>query len=238
MNKNLKIIIIVSLSIIGFHYISFLGERLIYGHSLNEGIYKQYMWAFKDSIKQDIDTNYCVSCVTKKDVYNSFLYKKNYVTVWEFKDLGSAELNKMNIKQNINLDDIKFNSGEILNKGGDLEINIKYGFAFKNAMTVNVDDLSKIQRTFEGANYKGFYGSINKMSLSDEKGKPQIVLNYTKGLTPTVFLLYKGHQSFYLIMINPIDTKKPFDENIINIFNLDLKNFSNNFSEKFGITDC
>lgn len=55
------------------------------------------------------------------------------------------------------------------------------------------------------------------MSLSDGKGEHQVLLNYTEGKTPTVFLLYKSHQSFYVIMIN---SEQPFDEKIINILNL------------------
>jgi hypothetical protein len=176
------------------------------------------MWIFKDSVKSDIDTNFCYSYLKKRDVYNNFHYKGTYnIIIWEFKDLSIAELKKATINQNVNLDDVKFGSGEILNKKSDLEITIKYGFAFNYTMNVNLDGYSKIERNFEGANYKGFYGSINKISLSDEKGEHQILLDYTKGQTPTVFLLYKGHQSFYLIMIN---SEKPLDESIINILNL------------------
>jgi len=112
---------------------------------------------------------------------------------------------------------VKFERGEILNLGSDLEIPINFGFVFNNVMNVNLDESSKIERTFEGINYKGFYGSINEMSLSNEKGEHEILLNYTRGQTPTVFLFYKGHQSFYIIMIN---SKKSFDESIIKILNL------------------
>lgn len=176
------------------------------------------MWVFKDSAKSDINTNFCYTYIKKRDVYNCFHYKDTYrIIVWEFKDLSNVELKKATINQNVNLDDVTFESGEVLNKKSGLEATIKYGFAFNHAMTVNLDKFSKIERTFEGTNYKGFYGSINQMSLSNEKGEHEILLDYTKGLTPTVFLFYKGHQSFYIIMIN---SKKPFDESIIKILNL------------------
>ncbi|MNY41144.1 hypothetical protein D3C86_1759330 [compost metagenome] len=56
------------------------------------------------------------------------------------------------------------------------------------------------------------------MSLSNEKGEHLILSDFTKGPTPTVFLFYKGHQSFYVIIIN---SENPFDENIIKILNLE-----------------
>jgi hypothetical protein len=217
-NKTLaKIIAVAFAIIIGFFAYFFYGI-IRYSHSADWHIYKQYMWVFKDSAKSDINTRFCYSLIKKGDIYNDFYYKDTYkIIVWEFKDLSNVELKKATINQNVNLDDVKFERGEILNMGSDLEIPINFGSVFNNAMNVNLDENSKIERTFEGTNYKGFYGSINQMSLSNEKDEHEILLNYTRGLTPTVFLFYKGHQSFYIIMIN---SKKPFDESIINILNL------------------
>lgn len=218
MNKTLKIIISGIITVVVCYFIYFFYGIIRYSHSSDWQTYKQYMWFFRDSVRNDIDTSFSYSYVKKRDVYNNIHYKGSYnIIIWEFKDLSVAELKKVSINQNVNLDDLKFRSGEILNKKTDLEITIKYGFAFNYTMNVNLDGYSKIERNFEGTNYKGFYGSINKMSLSDEKNEHQIILDYTKGQTPTVFLLYKGHQSFYLILIN---SEKPFNESIINILNL------------------
>jgi len=219
MNKTLKIII-AGIIIIVISYLSYFFYGIIrYSHSSDWQTYKQYIWIFKDSAKKDINTNFCYSYVKERDVYNNFDYKDIYnIIIWEFKDLANTELKKSTINQNINLEDVKFDSGEILNKGSDLEFTINYGFVFNSAINVNLDESSKIERTFKGANYKGFYGSINQMSLSNEKGEHQILSDFTNGLTPTVFLFYKGRQSFYIIIIN---SKNPFDENIIKILNLE-----------------
>lgn len=218
MSKTLKIIILGIIAIVISYFAYFFLGIIRYSHSSDWQTYKQYMWIFKDSVKSDIDTNLCYSYLKKRDVYNNFHYKSIYnIIVWEFKDLSICEFKKETINQSINLDDIKFGSGEILNKKSDLEITIKYGFSFNSCLNVNLDQYSKIERNFEGANYKGFYGTINKMSLSDGKGEHQILLDYTKGQTPTVLLLYKGHHSFYFVLIN---SEKPFDESIINILNL------------------
>ncbi|MWB95193.1 hypothetical protein GON26_12550 [Flavobacterium sp. GA093] len=219
MNKTLKIIIATIILVVISYLSYFFYVTIRYSHSSDKQTYKEYMWVFKDSVKTNLNTNFCYSYVKKRDVYNNFHYKDIYnIIVWEFKDLANVELKKATINQNVNLYDVKFQSGEILNKGSDLEFTINYGFVFNSEINVNLDEYSKIERTFKGTNYKGFYGSINHMSLSNEKGEHQILSDFTKGLTPTVFLFYKGHQSFYIVMIN---SEKPFDENIIKILNLD-----------------
>ena len=219
MNRTLKIII-AGVIIIVISYLSYFFYGIIrYSHASDWQTYKQYMWIFKDSAKKDINTNFCYSYVKDGDVYNNFNYKDSYnIIVWEFRGLGHGALRNSIINQNVNLEDVKFGSGEILNKGGDLEFTNSYNFVFTSAINVNLDKYSKIERTFNSINYKGFYGSINQMSLSDEKGEHQILSNFTKGPTPAVFLFYKGHQSFYLIMIY---SRVPFNESIIKILNLE-----------------
>ncbi|MDP4228150.1 MAG: hypothetical protein Q8910_17480, partial [Bacteroidota bacterium] len=115
------------------------------------------------------------------------------------------------------LDDVKFSSGEILNKDSDPEITIKYGFSFKNTMNVNLDKYSHLDKDVTGSNYRGFYGTVNEMSLSDVKGRHFIIFDYKSAKEPTLFLFYKGHHGFFVIVIN---SKIPFDEHIIKILNL------------------
>ena len=128
-----------------------------------------------------------------------------------------AELNKIGINQNINLDDIKFTSGEVLNAKSDLEITIKYGNSFNYSMDIKLDENSKLDSSFETKNSKGFYGTINKMLFCNEENEPQILFNYVIKKEPSLFILYKGHRSFYVIIVN---SKNPIDKNLINIFNL------------------
>ncbi len=190
-----------------------------YKHSCNFQTYKRFTWIFNDSVKNDLDTNICYSYVKQRDVYNNYHYKGIYnIIVWEFKDLNISEFEKLSINQNVNLDNVGFKYNEVLNSKSDLEINIKLGFAFYNTLKVNLDKNSKIERNIESSNYKGFYGIINKMSFSTEKGEPQILFNYVNKRTPTVFLFYKGQRMVYVVIIN---SEKSFDEKIINILNLE-----------------
>jgi hypothetical protein len=220
MNKTFKIIFFIVLSIMIGYFVHFFYLFQKYSHSADWETYKQYLWLFKDSVKNEIDTNFSSSFVQKKDIYNNFHYKKDFnIVLWEFKDLYEVDLENAKINQDVNLEDIKFSSGDILNKGSDLEISIKDGFTFNHTMNLNMDSYSKIEKRIEGENYKGFYGTVNKMSLSDQTEGHQILLNYMDGLAPTLFLFYKGHHSFYIIIINRLETK-PFDESIIDELNL------------------
>jgi hypothetical protein len=129
-----------------------------------------------------------------------------------------SEFKDITFTQNANLENVRFRSGQILNRHTDLEINIKNGFVLGNSIKVFLDEYSKIEKNIQGDNYKGFYGFINKMTLSDEKDCHQIIFDYTKGRTPTLLILYKREQSLYLIMFN---SENSFDEDIINVLNLE-----------------
>jgi hypothetical protein len=227
MNKIAKIIIAVVVCYLAY----FIYGIVRYSHSSDWETCKQYTWVFKDfDVKNFKGPNECFVCssyIKKRDIHNVFHYYLGGdmypVVIWEFKDLSSVNLNKVVVNQDVDFSNIKFRSGETLYSDSSSPVTINYGFAFNNGLNINLDSHSKIDGTFEGSNYKGFYGAINKMSFSDEKGKHQIIFDYTpkpykSSFSPTVFLVYKGHQSFYVIIIN---SKKPFkDASIINILNL------------------
>jgi hypothetical protein len=237
----------VMLTAIGVFVLHFAYMFFRHGHSPNWIACKSYMWIFKDSARKNIYfipenlTTVCFSYSKKRDVYNGFPYfdeqtgARYGIFVWEFKDMSNFDLNKISINQNVPLNSLKIWSGEILGDPKDtMPVNIKYGFEFKHNLNVNLNEYSKIAGTFSGKNYKGFYGTIDQMSFSDERGRHQIFFggNHATSLwenwspkehevsyTPTVFLLYKGHGSFYVIMINSKWSFK--DASIIKILNLD-----------------
>lgn len=219
MNKTKALIIsgIIAIVIVYFGYTIFIA--MIYKHRTEFNNYQRYLWVFNDSVKKDIDTLACVGNVRESDTYYTYKLKDIYVAIWEFKDLNLIDLNKTSINQNINLDKLKFDSGEELNKNLQPlpSITVRFKLPFNDFLNINLNDDSKITENIESNNYKGFYGDINKMSFSDKKGEHLILFDYGFSQQLTLFLLYKGHKSFYVIMIN---SEKPFDESIINILNL------------------
>lgn len=219
MNKKFKIIGAIAITLVLGYFIYFYFRVVRPSHSFNKQMYKQYMWILKSSAKNKLDPFYCYSLVQKQDIYNSFNLKGNYVVIfWEFKNLRNVPLEKIAVNKNIYLGDLKFSSGETLNAKSDLPITIKSTYSFKNLMEIDVGTGSKIEKQIKGPNYKGFYGKIKRMALRNENGGDQVLFNYVQGPTPTVVLVYKGHHSFFLIVINHID--KPLNPDIIKILNL------------------
>ena len=210
--RGIAIVIIV-------FFAQFCFKFYVWGHHFERNL-SRYLWLFNDSSKSKIDHYYYSGENRKSDTYYTYIYDESYyISIWEFKDLSEADLKNIFIKQNVILDDIKFFSAERFNRGVDNlpTITLKLGFKFRDfKMDVNLDDESKIYKKIDTNNYKGFFGKINKMSFNDSKGKPLILFEYY-GYKPTLFIMYKAKQSFFVILV---DSKIDFDESIINIFNL------------------
>jgi len=219
MNKTLKIIAYSGLVIVISYFIYFIGGMFIYGYSTDWDLYKKYTFLLKDSVSNNLGWVGNSSEVGYNDVCNSFRTKDSIrITIWDFKDLAQTDLKNVKFTQDVNLDTIEFNRGDIIFAKSDMPVTIEYGFSFDNALVINTDQHCNILSHIEKDNYRGFYGQINKLSLSNGiTNKHLILFNYKEWQTPVLLLLYKGHQSFYLILI---DSKKPFDEKIINILNL------------------
>lgn len=219
MNNLFKLSGVVILTLISGYSIYFF-TVLSYSHSVDWDMDKQYLWLFKDSVIKDINTDYSFSKVEERDVYNNFHYKDYNIVIWDFKDLRDANLQNVLFKNHVELGSskVKFSAGEILNKKSDMEIAIKFRFAFSDVMNINLDTYSEMFRTIQGKNYKGFYGNLNRFSLSNGRGEHQIIFDYTEGKTQSVVLVYKNQTGFYLIVTN---SKQKIDENCIDILNLE-----------------
>jgi hypothetical protein len=187
--------------------------------------FSSYLWIFDESAKEEIDSNFFVGCLRKRDVLFNYIYTKDetkfLIGIWEFKNPAIKDFKYSTINQNINLDDVKFRAGEVLGNKSSPEVMVRFGAFFKNSININLDEHSKVEKIIETENYKGFYGTVNKMSFSDEDGEPWVIHDYLSGKEPCMVLLCKGQKSFYAIIIS---SEKPFDESIIDIFNLSPSN--------------
>lgn len=218
MNNIFKIIFSFIVSLIISFFIYFIINTYRYHYKIDLDNFKPYYSFFKDSIKKDIDTTVFVGCIRKNDALYHYIYKKDYfIDIWEFKELGFLDLNKITIYQNVNLNNIKFQSAEILNKGRIPEIIVRFGPFFKNKININTNENSKIENMVKNNNYKGFYGIINKMSFSNENGKHLVLIDYKDTLEYCLVLLLKKRNSFFIINIS---SNQPFNNSIYNILNL------------------
>ncbi len=221
-------------AIIGY-VIYFVSDYLMHGHSTDWKLWKESSYLFNDSILHDVDTFLASTYFTKKDIQSTFHYIPNdsgrtiedkflnnpkdtayRVFFWEFKKLAELKVNQVELRFNQNLDNLKLERGEILNSKSDQRISIHFGFEFEN-IHVNIDNHSKIEKILSGKNYKGFLGSVNRISLSNEKNEHEIFIDYLPVQKQVIFLIYNSNKRFYIIMI---DSDKYFDEKIMNILKL------------------
>ena len=220
MNKVFKYTVIGLILAIVCYIAYFIFAAVRYSHKIDWGTRaKEYLYFFKDSTQNRIDNDYNFSYVQRHDVYNHYIYNDiYYVTIWEFSHLKSANLNIIPIIRNADFSDVKINSGQTINLHSSPEITIKYGVEFDNTLNISLNNASKIDTSFQTKRYITFYGTVNRMLLSDGTGKPQVLFDYANERQYGLFLFYKGNDSFYLLIIN---SKQPFDpDKLINIFNL------------------
>jgi len=185
-------------------------------HDVSNELSRKYLFIFKDSTVNKIDKN-IAGWSNDHDIINNFIYDETYlVKIWEFNDLKNYNIEDAFINKHSIINKSTFNLQETIYSSGPCPISIKYLYKI-DGIILNLDENSKIIKEFHGTNYKGFYGLIDKMSICDKKGKPQVYFNFTKSQTATILLFYKSHNNFYLIMIT---SKKEFDEKIIKILNL------------------
>jgi hypothetical protein len=235
MDKKLKYLLRAVAVIIVGYIICFIGDYMIHGHSTDWKKWKEYTYLFNESIIQDVDTFLASSYIAKNDIQTTFHYIPNdsgrtieekflynpkdtayRVLFWEFKKLSHLKIDDIDIRTNQNLDNLKLKRGEILDSKSDQRISIHFGFEYES-MTVNVDNHSKIEKKIEGRNYKGFIGSINRISLSNENNEHEIFIDYVPIQKQVLFLIYNSNERFYIIII---DSEKKFDESIMSILNL------------------
>jgi hypothetical protein len=193
----------------------------------------KYHYLFKDSIVNNVDSE-SYSCVTDNDILNQYVYypnlkdKKEYyepndsnynfyhVAIWDFKKLKDIHLNDVSINTEWNMKKTEFLFQETLDSKSFCPISIKFLYNI-DGINLNVSRESSIIEEYKGDKFKGFYGFVDKLSISNENGEPQVYFNFEKKHTPIILLFYKDVRSFYLIMIYSTSF---FDKNIFNILNI------------------
>lgn len=218
MKRRRKIIIfgiVVIVIIVAFGY--YMSQNVHHIITNDQG---RYIWVFKDSAQENVDKNLRFGVEGKNDILCSFVYKKKYyINIWEFKDLCSLKLNDISINQNVNLDKVDVSAGEVFYEDTEPNptVTVRYGFDFNGCLNVNINKESDVVKMMDSTYYKGFYGNLNRLTLSDCSGDHLIIFDYKSEKVPTLFLLCKKEESFFVLRLN---ADEKFDESIISIFNL------------------
>jgi hypothetical protein len=224
---NKRLLIILMVGILAFVWFKVISIHTPVFNNNNE----RHMFIFNDSLLENINKP-SYSWVSEQDTLTNFVFSeilKNkktyyelndtcnnyYVSIWEFNALKKSELDDVFINEHSVIGKSEFLFESKLNGEGDYPISIKYLYKI-DGFVLNLGENSKLIKELKGVNYKGFYGLVDKMSICDKEGNPQIYFNYKKLLQPIVLLLYKGHGGVYLITIY---SSRKLDENVIKILN-------------------
>jgi hypothetical protein len=208
--------------------------QLLTGHRISFNTpSKNYLFLFKDSVISRID-NDSYSWVANQDILNNYIFydslpkkklfyepndtleRKYIISIWDFKSLKHCRLEDVFINTNVVLGKSKFFYEETPDSEGPNPISIKTLYKI-NGMIMNFDVSTQILKEYHSKNCKGIYGLMNKVEICNKFNEPQIYINYKNKNTPSILLLYKGKDGFYLIII--MSTGK-FDESITRILNL------------------
>jgi hypothetical protein len=192
------------------------------------------MFIFKDIVLENLNLP-SYSWISEQDTLTNFILTENlkdkkdyyelndtcnnyYISVWEFNALKNCKLDDIFINEHGIIPKSEFPLEGALDGKSPYPISVKYLYKI-DGMILNLGENSKVIKELKGSKYKGFYGLVDKMSICNKNGEPQIYFNYPKKIsTPVVLLFYKGHGGLYLIFIY---SSRRLDETVLKYLNLD-----------------
>lgn len=230
MKKVIKIILLILLLYVGYR----ITHYIIFGHTTDWNSKERFTYLFKKETFQHMDTVYIATARGRYDAVESYHYYPNvdieqgmdrlllvndvYIrfSIWKFDKFENIQISDIKFRTKQNLKDIKLNSGEVIDSESDKRKTVAYGYNYKT-VTVNTDQEAKMRDWFSGRNYKGFIGSFNRISLSNEKGKHDIYYDFIPYKENVLFMIYKSEKGFFLIVI---DSDLEINRSVLDLLNL------------------
>jgi len=231
MEKTIKISLLVVLLYIVYR----IGFYFIVGHTTDWHSNEKFTYLIKKESFQHIDTSFIATARGMYDAEEEYHYYTNVdikqgvdpllllnevnicISIWKFDKFENIQLKDIKFRTKQDLYDIKPERGEVIDSESDMRKVVAYGYNYKT-ITVNTDQHSKVRDWFSGQNYKGFIGSFDRISLSNEKGKHDIYYDFVPYSENVLFLVYKSEKGFFLILI---DSDLTLDRSVLKILNLE-----------------
>lgn len=172
---------------------------------------------FVPSARKGFDTLLVSGRIRKSDQIYTYIYNHNfYITVWRIEGLRRIDLDTVRINQNVHLDNVDL-QGETPDAVSSFDTQVRFGPFFDEKLVIDLDEYSYVSDTFKGPHYRGFYGTLSRIAFEDGRGQIVAMEDYKRRVMPTLFVMYKAHDSFYFIFIN---SDKPFGMGMMKILNL------------------
>jgi hypothetical protein len=230
MNKLFKIILLILFLYVGFR----IAHYIIFGHTTDWQSKNKFTFLINKDSFQHIDTSVIATARGMYDAVETYHYYPNikikqgmdplllvndvYIrfNIWKFDKFENFKIGNIKFRNKQNIIDIKLTNGEVIDAESDARNGIAYGYNYKT-ITVNTDQESKIRDWFSDVNFKGFIGSFNRISLSNEKGEHDIYYDFIPYRENVLFMIYKSEKGFFLIVI---DSDLPIDRSVLKLLNL------------------
>lgn len=201
----------------------FLFTAIKYQHHNNYSSFEKYLWILQDSVQKNVDTMFYVGLERESDNLYEYIVDsqsgKKFITICHFKNIVINDFDSIVFSHDSSLLDLKLFPAEKLNLESDVrpEITIKSKFSISSSLKVSLNHQSKVIKSINSNDYKGFFGVINKISIANNRGKDLILFDYRNRTQPSLFLFYKRHGNLFLVLIN---SDGQIDESIIDILSL------------------
>ena len=216
-----KVVVFASVTVIVAYFGYYAFIDIVYSYDTGFLHHVPCPYLFSDKGRDGIERKFPLYAYRSTDSIYNYIYDGTdsahyYIEVWKIPALKDIKLSSVKFNENISLSGVRLYPSEILGEG--LETEVKFGPFFKHNISVDVDDYSKIAGTFEGQNYKGLYGNIEKIAFENDAGQILATHTYDNKPMPTMLIVYKGRGSFYVIIVNSDDQ---FGADVLKIFSLE-----------------
>lgn len=212
---------VISIPVIYYGY--FLFNFFYHGHRVTYELDSKYTSLIKAKYIPNILQYPAVKEESKYETINSFHYLSStdtlYISIWEIKELKNISIEKVFFNKNVDLSDVVFQRGEILNGKTTCDINIKYHPEYGSMFNVDFDKDAQILNQNEGRGYKWIYLQANKVAFSDYERNYQTLISSPNGSNKLLgFLFLEKKGIFYIVFIRSNNTF--FDEKVFDIFDI------------------
>lgn len=148
-------------------------------------------------------------------IYKSHDQRQYFIRIWKIPALKHTDPATVKFNQDVSLSNVQLYPAERLYD--NFRIIAKFGTFFRSRISVDLGEDSKLVRPFSGPNYKGFYGHVHELAFENGHGQILAMSINKDRVLPTLLVLYKGHEDFYIINIR---SYKPFGFGMLKILNL------------------
>lgn len=182
----------------------------------------KFFWLFKDDSIKKISCFYSIGNSTTNEFVFAYNFDKKYrfiireVSIFNNFLLTDISEKKSSFQESVDFDvatDFKLGIGPIVN------MQSKMCLTRIHRLKINFGSIDSVQKTVE-KNSIIYKGKFSQFGITDENDEYQMFTTFKEAYSPeSALILFKKADSFYIILVNSVNSKYPID-NAIELLNL------------------